>query len=512
MALFGKLFKKKEPSRPEVVPVEAVELQDAPFNLNDTLRDVANILSLDAQEKRISIVYRMKKNVPSAVIGDRYKLSRLLSDIIGNAIDFTDKREDVVVQISRNESNDEALELHFEVIDYGVGMDETVIEETMMPMLTSDMPAAAFEIRGSGLQRARDIVHAMQGSIRMSSRPKKGTRVNFHLLLSAEDLKEKRHYRLPNKEGVGRKTLVVDNDIGSAKAVVPMLEYFRHDVTVGKTADLAFMESYDIVMVSSEYWSDELYADIQKLGETCPKIVMIESMINHQEVEERALEYVDWLIYKPFTQQFVFEMLVALYSDALSTAPGELETPADEAAPAEPIAEAAAPEERAPAQPAPEEAAPAAEPAKTKTVSVVEAFLNGTVISGEQNDRSVFCKSAHQFFVAADGLAHSGNDYAAFVEKLKEAIWKYVKADRVLMGMIDQGQLGEAAEYCAKMKHPLAELGVYKLACLADLLEAACRERNAEDIAALTNAVAFILKQSIASLDQFIEQSKYKIR
>ncbi|UFS63506.1 ATP-binding protein [Sulfurimonas sp. HSL-3221] len=508
MALFGKLFKKKEPSRPEVVPVEEVELQDAPFNLNDTLRDVANILSLDAQEKRISIVYRMKKNVPSAVIGDRYKLSRLLSDIIGNAIDFTDKREDVVVQISRNESNDEALELHFEVIDYGVGMDETVVEEILMPMLTSDTPAAAFEIRGSGLQRARDIVHAMQGSIRLSSRPKKGTRVNFHLLLSAENLKEKRHYRLPNKEGVGRKTLVVDNDIGSAKAVVPMLEYFRHDVSVGNVADLAFMESYDIVMVSSEYWSDELYADIQKLGEACPKIVMIESMINHQEVEERALEYVDWLIYKPFTQQFVFEMLVALYSDALSTAPEESEAAAPEA----PAVEEAIKEEALPEPHIPEEVAPAADTAKAKAVSAVEAFLNGTVMAGEQNERSVYCKSAHQFFVAADGLAHCGNDYTAFVEKLKEAIWKYVKADRVIMGMIGQGQLGEAAEYCVKMKQPLAELGVYKLACLADLLETACRERNAEEIEALTNAIGFILKQTISSLDQFIEQSKYKIR
>ena len=504
MALFGKLFKKKETSRPqETASAGEIELQDAPFNLNDTLRDVANILSLDAQEKRISIVYRMKKNVPSAVIGDRYKLSRLLTDIIGNAIDFTDKREDVVVQISRNENNEEALELHFEVIDYGVGMDETVVEKRLMPMLTSDSPAGAFEIRGSGLQRARDIVHAMQGSIRLTSRPKKGTRVNFHLLLSAEDLTEKRHYRLPNKEGVGRRTLVVDNDIGSAKAVVPMLEYFRHDVTVGKTADLAFMESYDIVMVSSEYWSDELYADIQKLGEACPKIVMIESMIKHQDVEDRALEYVDWLIYKPFTQQFVFEMLVALYSDALgSEAEAEAETvPAEATAPEAPV------EETVPA---------AAEPAKAKVVSTVEAFLSGRALesrgAGEKNDHGVFCKSSHQFFVAADGLANCGNDYAAFVEKLKEAIWKYVKADRVIMGMIDQGQLGEAAEYCSKMKQPLAELGVYKLACLADLLETACRERNAEDIDALTNAVGFILKQTIASLDQFIEQSKYKIR
>jgi len=502
LALFGKLFKKKQETKPEVIPVKPVTLQNAPFNLNDTLRDVANILSLDAQEKRISIVYRMKKNVPSAVIGDRYKLSRLLTDIIGNAIDFTDKREDVVVQIARNEKNEEALELHFEVIDYGVGMEEAFVEETMMPMLTSDSPAGVFGIRGSGLQRARDIVHAMHGSIRMTSRPKKGTRVNFHILLSASDLKEKRHYRLPNRDGVELRTLVVDNDIGSAKAVVPMLEYFRHDVTLGNTADLAFMASYDIVMVSSEYWSDELYAEMKKLGAACPKIVMIESMIKHQEVEERALEYVDWLIYKPFTQQFVYEMLSALYADTVRAAAGK---DADETAP-----EATLPENTG------TQRFPEAGFAGPKLSATVEAFLSGRALDsraeGEQNDYCIYCKSSHQFFVAADGLAHHGNDYTTFVEKLKEAIWKYVKADRVLMGMIDQGQLGEAADYCTKMKRALADLGVYKLACLGELLEEACRKRQPEDIAALTNAVGFMLKQTITSLDQFIEQSKYKIR
>ncbi|MEJ2501510.1 MAG: ATP-binding protein [Campylobacterales bacterium] len=162
MALFKKLFKKKTETTEEVVASpEPVELKSAPFNLNDTLRDVANILSLDAQEKRISIVYRMKKNVPSSVIGDRYKLSRLLTDLIGNAIDFTDKREDVVVQINRNEENEESVELHFEVIDYGIGIAEETVENEIMPMLTGDKAAAAYGMRGSGLQRARDIVHAM---------------------------------------------------------------------------------------------------------------------------------------------------------------------------------------------------------------------------------------------------------------------------------------------------------------------------------------------------------------
>ena len=493
MALFGKLFKKKADKsggmEESFAAPEPVVLKPAPFNLNDTLRDVANILSLDAQEKRISIVYRMKKNVPSQVIGDRYKLSRLLTDLIGNAIDYTDKREDVVVQIGRNEQNEESVELHFEVIDYGIGMEETTVEEVLMPMLTSDKPAGVFGIKGSGLQRARDIIHAMQGSIRVTGTPKNGCRFVFHIQIGAPDLKEKRHYRLPNTDGVGRKTLVIDNDMGSTKAVVPMLEYFRHDVTVGTIHDLEEMAAFDIVMLSSEYWDESVMRRMETLGDQRPKVVIIESMIKHHDIEENALDVADWMIYKPFTQQFVFEMLTALYSDALHNAPEVEETIT---------------------KPAPKH------DGVSGVSSYVDAFLNGTAMEHGHAEgkeaKSVCGKYAHQFFVATDGLERHRNDYAEFVERLKELIWKYVKADRVISGMIDQGSLEEAAAYCDQMKTVASDLGVYKLACVGELLENACREGHTKDVEALKKALSFVVTQTVSSLDQFIDQAKYKIR
>jgi hypothetical protein len=488
VALFGKLFKRNEdkPSEETVASVEPIVLKPTTFNLNDTLRDVANILSLDAQEKRISIVYRMKKNVPSQVIGDRYKLSRLLTDLLGNAIDFTDKREDVVVQISRNEANEESLELHFEVTDYGIGLAENVVEEILMPMLTSDKPASVFGIKGEGLQRARDIIHAMQGSIRMTCSPKKGCCINFHIQMGAPDLNEKRHYRLPNKAGVGLKSLVVDNDMGSAKAVIPMLEYFRHEVTIGSVPDLENIASYDVVMISSEYWNDTVHQSIVALGDACPKVAIIESMIRHQEIEEEALDFADWLIYKPFTQQAVFEMLTAMFTDALQNAP-EIEADTSEVAPAE------------------------EEPELTPCVS---AFLNnGTMVDiSPEEERMAHCKSAHQLFVAADGLMRYKDDYTLYVEQLKELIWKYVKADKVIAGKIEQGQLEDTAVYCAQIKSRASDLGIYRLACFSELLETACRNEQTKDIEALKEASSFVLAQTISALDQFIEQARFKVR
>ena len=114
--------------------------------------------------------------------------------------------------------------------------------------------------------------------------------------------------------------------------------------------------------------------------------------------------------------------------------------------------------------------------------------------------------------MAADGLERHRNDYTEFVERLKELIWKYVKADKVIVGMIDQGNLEEAAAFCAQMKEVASDLGVYKLACLGHLLETACREGRTKDVEVLKKALTFVVTQTVSSLDQFIDQAKYKVR
>ena len=249
------------------------------------------------------------------------------------------------------------------------------------------------------------------------------------------------------------------------------------------------MDAYDIVMLSSEYCSDAVLQRLEDMGEQKPKSVIIESMIKHHDIEDNALDFADWLIYKPFTQQSVFEMLTALYSDALYHAPEVEESMQEKTSKPDGIHEIS---------------------------HCVDAFLNGTVIEHEatesKEEKAICGKYAHQFFVAADGLERHRNDYAEFVERLKELIWKYVKADRVVAGMIDQGNLADAADYCVQMKQTASDLGVYKLACTAQLLEKACREGHTKDVDALKNALSYVVSQTVSSLDQFIEQSKYKIR
>ena len=485
MALFSKIFKKTSQDEPEPVeeqPRDPVELTNTRFNLNDVLRDVANILAADAQDKRISIVYKIDKGVHSTVIGDRYKIANVLTEIIGNAIDFTNKREDVGVRIRRNEKNEDAMELHFEIRDHGVGIEDEAIKTILQPMLKSDRPAKAFGIEGLGLERARDVIHAMHGSITIDCEPKSGCLVKFFIQISAPDMKEKRHYRLPDRSGVGLKSLMVDDDAGSANALKTMLQYFRHEVTVGKPDRLDEAEAFDIVLVAAKFWSPTLTEQLSKVEKT--RFVLIENLMLQHTMDEAVLDFIDWLIYKPFTQQFVFEMLSALYP-----ASGEE------------------------AGKSPAKAEPDGIQALTHNV---DAFLNGGLMTfpPEKNEDGIClcCKNAHQLFVAADGLHQFGKDYTKFIDALKEAIWKYVKADRIVGGLIEKGSLEKTASFCHEMKNRTVKLGAYKLACLCALLEDACVKGHTKDIEQLNNAFTYILNQSITSIDQFIDQAKYKVK
>lgn len=499
MSLLGKFF-NKDKSKDSVSAAEKgfavtsprsdrLELKPVLFNLNDTLRDVANILALEAQDKRISIIYRLKNNVPSKLIGDRYKFARILTDLIGNAIDFTDKVQDVVVNLSRNEENDEYIELHVEIIDFGVGLDERTVKDLLIPMLRSDKPASHFGIDGEGMERARDIVHAMQGSIAIECIKSKGCKVSFYVRLEAPNMQEKRHYRLPSREGVGLYTLVIDDDMGSGHAVVAMLEYFRHRVTLAEIGALADASSFDLLLISEKFWDEDVRETLNAMGLQRPKIVLIDNMMEQNHMDEAHLDHVEWLIYKPFTQQAVYEMLAALYTNALVDAPE--------------VEEAAKSLKSAPK-----------EDGKTMLSPKVDAFLKGRhfEVPHDDEDGCHPCRHFHQFFLAADGLKGVDNDYTAFVETLRETIWKYGKTDRLIASMLEKGNRDEAIAHCVQMRERLKAVGIFRLACIADLLASAMREERIMDRDALMKSLPFALTQTIASVDGFIDQAKYKLK
>lgn len=100
-----------------------LELEYIEFDLWECLEDVTTLFSLKAQQKKIEICLLIHNDIPQKVMGDPYRLSQIISNLLGNAIKFTEVGEIVVEVVLKRRHMDSFL-ISFEVRDTGGGIPE----------------------------------------------------------------------------------------------------------------------------------------------------------------------------------------------------------------------------------------------------------------------------------------------------------------------------------------------------------------------------------------------------
>lgn len=145
-------------------------LSFTPVELQELLEEVVKELSPLAQEKRLSLQLLVEQSFDTKVMGDRLELHRLFTNLIGNAIKFTDSGF-VNIQLAPTTSELRSL-LTVEVTDTGPG-----IPQAEQPTLFERFRQGSHKRSGSGLglYLSRRIVEAHQGTINVRSIPGEGS-------------------------------------------------------------------------------------------------------------------------------------------------------------------------------------------------------------------------------------------------------------------------------------------------------------------------------------------------
>ncbi len=161
-----------------------MELERKPFNLQRRIEATFNFVAVRASEKGLKMEYIIEDDVPSVILGDPTRLGQILTNLLNNAVKFTERGK-VTISVSGRKQEDSTYEIHFAVEDTGIGIPEGKRERLFQPFSQVDASTTRkYGGTGLGLAISKRLVNLMGGKMWVESIVGIGS--TFHFTIMAE--------------------------------------------------------------------------------------------------------------------------------------------------------------------------------------------------------------------------------------------------------------------------------------------------------------------------------------
>ncbi|SMP44454.1 ATP-binding protein [Anoxynatronum buryatiense] len=157
-----------------------LELEYIPFDLREEMKAAVMPFSLRAREKELELSMIIDSEVPRQVMGDPIRLRQVLTNLVSNAVKFTEAGTVLIhATVSEKPLADEGEPMIvFRVMDTGIGISEAVQSRLFEPFVQAETSTTRrYGGTGLGLSIVRHIVALMGGWVNLASQPGKGTAI-----------------------------------------------------------------------------------------------------------------------------------------------------------------------------------------------------------------------------------------------------------------------------------------------------------------------------------------------
>ena len=164
----------------------AFEMDPVPFDLKRSVNDVAAMLSASAQDKNLELIINYPVNAKSKFIGDGGRLRQVITNLLGNAIKFTEKGF-IVIDVKISDPRDNIAFVTLSVTDTGIGIDEERLRHIFNKFTQADNSTTrVYGGTGLGLSISKAIVELMDGRMTAQSELGHGSTFTAHIPLEID--------------------------------------------------------------------------------------------------------------------------------------------------------------------------------------------------------------------------------------------------------------------------------------------------------------------------------------
>ncbi|MEO8763455.1 MAG: two-component regulator propeller domain-containing protein [Ginsengibacter sp.] len=202
-----------------------MELEREDFNLRVCIEDVLDIFGTKAADMGLDLVYQIDHDVPLQIVGDDLRLRQILTNLVSNAMKFTQKGEVFVgVHLVRLDPY-ENLTLEFEVRDTGIGIPSDKLDRLFTAFSQVDSSTTRkYGGTGLGLTISEKLVKLMDGTVHVKSELGKGSIFSFTIksTIGKKVLQAYTQYNMSDLQN--KKILVIDDNMTNLAILKSQLE------------------------------------------------------------------------------------------------------------------------------------------------------------------------------------------------------------------------------------------------------------------------------------------------
>ena len=168
------------------IEADKISFKDAPFDLERCIHEVVTLLQPSVRDKGLQIAVDYDLFMPSGFLGDAGRIRQVLTNLVGNAIKFTEEGHILLRVVGLPGEDESSYQVHITVEDTGIGIPDDKIDAVFgeFQQVENDQDRA-HDGTGLGLAITKRLVLAMGGEIWLDSREGEGSGFGFRLPLEA---------------------------------------------------------------------------------------------------------------------------------------------------------------------------------------------------------------------------------------------------------------------------------------------------------------------------------------